>query len=550
MAAMFSRGIRPSLGTKLALAVGLAVMADLLFWKTAPGISLGVFALAFTGALGIAQPALWRDRRAVLAWSGTVVAALAMAVRPTFAGWLVFGVMLGIASLSARSGPRDDAFVWLQRLIIQPIAGLAGPVIDAIKLSNPRLKAAPFPLVRLFAVLAVPVIGGLVFLGLFAAANPVIRDALDGVDVGDPDLARLIFWLAVTGVAWHVLRPRHLRSPVRLPERGGKPFPGISTASVLVSLVTFNAIFAVQNGLDIAFLWSGQRLPEQFTLAEYVHHGVFPLMLTALLAALFVLAALRPGSDMASNRVIRWLVVLWTAQNCFLVASAAARMGLYVESYSLTRLRLLILLWMALVAFGLVAILWRVLREKSPSWLVNVNAAALIAATFLVAVVDTGAIAAHWNVGNAKEMGGRGVELDVCYLRKLGDAAILPLAEVEARSRGELRQRAAWARRRAHEDLIRRQSDPRSWTPLGAWRLARVAHLSTAIPTLGAGGDCRSPAAIAADRLSGFDTDPGPATVPAAPPAPTPAPQAAPPDIPPEAPAPATPELTSEPQSR
>lgn len=562
MRTFFHAGARPALPTKLVLAVGLAALADLFFWKAWPGSTLGVFALAFAMALGVVQPAIWRDRRAVLAMAGAVVMAAAMIVRPTFAGWVLFGVMLGIASLSTRAGPRDDAWRWFQRLAWQPIAGIAGPIVDAIKLSNPRLRRSPLGLLRLLPALILPAVGGLVFLLLFSAANPVIRDALSGVDLDGPDLLRLFFWLAVMGVAWHVLRPRHLRRPLATPgARGEGRAWGVSTLSVLLSLLTFNALFAVQNGLDIAFLWSGQRLPQQFTLAEYVHHGVFPLMVTALLAALFVLIALRPGSDTAAHKGVRWLVVLWTGQNLFLVASAAARMALYIESYSMTRLRIVILVWMALVALGLLAILWRVLRDRSASWLLNVNAGALLLAVFGFAVTDIGSLAAHWNVRNAREAGGRGVELDVCYLRQLGDSGILPLAEIERRADlpESLRRRAAWARRDGHRDLAERQSDFRSWTVLGHWRMAQVADLSFADNLDGRGADCRSPAVIAAEEArmnaerAAYGTYPA-ADITAAPAAAAPPPAVQPQaDTPPIAPADSgagDPSLTPEPQSR
>lgn len=519
MRTFFHAGVRPALPTKLALAAGLAVLADVFFWKAWPGSTLGVFALAFALSLGIVQPALWRDRRAVLALGLAAVMGGAMILRPTFAGWFLFGAALGIASLSTRAGPRDDAWRWFQRLAWQPMAGAVGPIVDFVKLTNKRFQRSPFAVIRFLPSLILPAAGGLIFLALFSAANPVIRDALSSVDLGRPDIVRLFFWLAVMGVAWHVLRPRHLRKPMATPgARGEGKTWGVSTISVILSLVTFNALFALQNGLDIAFLWSGQRLPEQFTLAEYVHHGVFPLMATALLAALFVLVALRPGSDTAANRMVRWLVVAWTAQNLFLVASAAARMALYIESYSMTRLRILILVWMALVAIGLLAILWRVLRDKSSSWLLNVNAGALLLAIFGVAVTDIGSLAAHWNVRNAREAGGRGVELDVCYLRQLGDSAILPLAEIERRADlpESLRRRAMWARRDAHRELAERQADFRSWTLLGHWRIAQVADLSFADNLDGRGADCRSPERIAADRARYDDYRPVATEAPAA----------------------------------
>ena len=116
--------------------------------------------------------------------------------------------------------------------------------------------------------------------------------------------------------------------------------------------------------------------PISVTLAAYAHRGAYPLIATALLAGVFVLVTLRPGSDTAAVPLIRRLVVLWVGQNVFLVASSILRTLDYVDAYSLTRLRVAALLWMALVAVGLSLILWRMLSGKSATWLINANALA------------------------------------------------------------------------------------------------------------------------------------------------------------------------------
>lgn len=95
-------------------------------------------------------------------------------------------------------------------------------------------------------------------------------------------------------------------------------------------------------------------MPKGVTLAEYAHRGAYPLIVTALLAALFVIVTLRPGSSTAAMPAIRKLVVLWIAQNIVLVGSSIVRTFDYVEAYSLTILRISALAWMVLVAVGLV----------------------------------------------------------------------------------------------------------------------------------------------------------------------------------------------------
>ena len=189
-------------------------------------------------------------------------------------------------------------------------------------------------------------------------------------------IVRLAFWMADPSSACGACCARPGSASARRRRRGPEiDLPGVSPASIALSLAAFNLIFALQNGLDIAFLWSGAPLPEGMTLAEYAHRGAYPLIATALLAALFVLVTLRPGSPTAESPLVRRLVYAWIAQNVVLVASTMLRTVDYIEAYSLTRLRIAALIWMALVAIGLVLICVRLWRGKSGAWLINANLA-------------------------------------------------------------------------------------------------------------------------------------------------------------------------------
>ena len=128
----------------------------------------------------------------------------------------------------------------------------------------------------------------------------------------------------------------------------------LNPQTVTIGLVVFNAIFAVQNLLDIGYLWGGARLPEGMTYASYAHRGAYPLVVTALLAAALMLIVFRPSADQKQGRRNRVLVYIWIAQNILLTVSAAWRLKLYVSVYSLTRLRFAAAVWMLLVAMGLV----------------------------------------------------------------------------------------------------------------------------------------------------------------------------------------------------
>jgi len=179
----------------------------------------------------------------------------------------------------------------------------------------------------------------------------------------------------------------------------------------------------------------------------------------------------------------RALVTAWVAQNILLVASTALRTLRYVEVYSLTRLRIAALVWMALVGLGLALICWRMLRGKSGAWLINANAAAALLVLAASCVVDLGAVAAAWNVRHAREVGGRGAALDLCYLDRLGGSAAVSLVRLERISAPGLpSEQIAALREGVVEDLRAEQSDWRSWSLRGALRLARIEALQAGRP--------------------------------------------------------------------
>jgi hypothetical protein len=171
-------------------------------------------------------------------------------------------------------------------------------------------------------------------------------------------------------------------------------------------------------------------------------------------------------------------VALWILQNLLLVASSILRTLDYVEAYNLTVLRIAALVWMGLVAVGLMLICWRLLAGRSAAWLVNANALALGIVLAASSVVDFGAVAAAWNVRHAREAGGEGAALDVCYLERLGPAALVSLAELEQRSLPpELRARVAGVREGVQMRLEGGQTDWREWTFRGQRRLDKARSL-------------------------------------------------------------------------
>jgi hypothetical protein len=177
-----------------------------------------------------------------------------------------------------------------------------------------------------------------VFLTLFATANPLIEHRLMQIDlrVLFEFLAcwRMFFWILIVCAIWPLIYRRIKYQPARQPQPGTTVIaiePSdldhlLGEKAISRSLILFNALFALQTGLDLTYLWGGANLPDGMSHAEYAHRGAYPLIVTALLAAGFVLVAMRPNGPAEHSRLIRPLVLLWTAQNVLLVVSSIFRL--------------------------------------------------------------------------------------------------------------------------------------------------------------------------------------------------------------------------------
>jgi Domain of unknown function (DUF4173) len=474
-------GAKGAFWRKLIFAALLVILADVLLFNTGFGSVLGVFALAWTSLSVAAHKSSWHKPLSLIAFVFAALFAGILAYDPSFLGLVMFCGTLAFAVLLPQIDGAGDGWYWTKRLIFHGLGTPFGPLLDAIRLHRTRRRVGKSTsVIRLLPNLFLPLGGTALFLSLFAMANPIIANYLDSIQIGyvtAEDVARAIFWGAVFMLVWSTLRPRRTKTMFRmLADSEPGHIPGVSIASVTLSLALFNLLFALQNGMDLVYIWGNVGLPEHLTLAEYAHRGAYPLIATALLAGLFVLITTHPKSAMAGNPLIRWLIVLWIAQNLFLVASTVERTMLYIDSYSLTRLRIAALLWMGLVATGLVLITWRMLRGSSLAWLVNGNMLAALAVLGTCTYADLGEIAGRWNVQHAREAGGEGVELDLCYLNELGGSALLPLASLEKRSNLDpaFKQRVTLIRQKVQARVQHWQGSRESWRWRDAQRLTEL----------------------------------------------------------------------------
>lgn len=288
-------------------ATACVALADWLFYGWQIGISLPLF-FGVLGAVAVASNRARATRNSQIAMSALFVAGLLPLIEDVNILSVIVSALA--TALFVNVITTSETLSWQRNLfeaVIAPFRGpfqLTGDLFGALRLMK-RQTPKWLSLGSLIGWI-VPLGVFWVFVALFSSANPLIEYRLMQInlrflfDAIDP--RRIGFWILVGCTIWPLVHRRIQRMWVWESE----PSSTVATEpsdldhlfgvqAMLRSLVLFNALFALQTGLDLTYLWGGVSLPDGLSHAEYAHRGAYPLIVTALLAAGFVLIAMRPG---------------------------------------------------------------------------------------------------------------------------------------------------------------------------------------------------------------------------------------------------------------
>ena len=426
-------------GVRLVFCAVSVVLVDWLFYGQPIGWTVALYAALLAVAVTARNARARRSptgRTLIALVAGLVLALVeypgALATILITTGIISLAIFRGSASVNA--APR-----WAARVLVFPLIEWARVFIDLRLVQKWQCRRGGKVTERYRRLIYWMTAGalGLVFVALFAFANPVIVRWIRQVDDLLGELAkiitpeRIVLWSFVAAWSWALLRGR--ASVLRATDDDVDPAGPLEIAVgssrnavglVVRCLLVFNVIFLVQNGLDLLYLFGGAELPEGMTYAQYAHRGAYPLIVAALLAGLFVLTTFRPASTTQTSAVCRRLVYAWLGQTVLLTLSSVWRLSLYVEAFSLTRWRLAAGIWMMLVAVGLVAIILRIVARKPNAWLWRFNALSLLLVIYVGSFVNFDGLIAEYNVRHCEQTTGRGPDLDLEYLERLGPESL------------------------------------------------------------------------------------------------------------------------------
>lgn len=202
--------------------------------------------------------------------------------------------------------------------------------------------------------------------------------------------------------------------------KNSRGIPALTVNTVLIAVaIVYGAYLASQ----LAYFSGGLVgiLPQGYSLAEYARRGFFELAwLCGINLLILALAVGLVKKGAAAPLLTRLLCLFIGIVTLFLAVSASAKMFLYIDSYGLTRLRVLtqVIIFFLGLTTALVCV-W-LFVPKMPYMKVVLIAALVIGAIVAWADVDT--VVARYNVNAYRN--GRLETVDVHYLTELGDGAV------------------------------------------------------------------------------------------------------------------------------
>lgn len=411
----------------------LVWLADWLFWRKAPGISVAVFVMVFSAAILTMREKRtnWKEWSAALAFQLLCNLPIIEHLQPLSLMFSAIGLIALVVWAFYGRIVEGQQIAWVM-LRVSTLGAILLPKSVVEDVQSAQIKVG---IKQHLNALALPLVVGGVFLMLLMTANPVLEQFLTRFTkvelFSELDLLRMAFWVIGACVIWPYL---HL-TPVwigEMPTRKKTPAVQVpwgaalvNTASVRNSLFLFNGLFLIQTVMDFGVLSGGVALPEGMTYAGYAHRGAYPLVATAILAGVF---AITTRSMVQGDVVLRKLMYLWLAQNLFLVVTAAFRLSLYVDAYSLTYLRLAAFIWMGLVFVGITLILVQISQTRSIGWLLRANLLALSATLYICCFINFAWVIADFNLNNKENPN----QLDTYYICQLGDFALPAILAFEA----------------------------------------------------------------------------------------------------------------------
>lgn len=237
------------------------------------------------------------------------------------------------------------------------------------------------------------------------------------------------------------------------------PEKGLSSLTVGTVLGAVCFVYLLYLVSQLAYLGGGFSglLPAQFTLAEYARRGFFEMTaLCAINLGIITLCLCVQKKKDPAPLTLRLMCLFIGLVTLFLVASASAKMFLYIESYGLTRLRLLTQIIMLFLALSTSVVMVWLLVPRLPYMKVIILLALVIGAVVIWTDVDSTVARCNVDAYLCDQL----KHIDVFHLSTLGSGAAEHIARLAEEAEDPAVVQAA---KQALSQYTLETGDLRSW---------------------------------------------------------------------------------------
>lgn len=304
------------------------------------------------------------------------------------------------------------------------VPGLYG-LFHREKSTSDRSKAG-FGKAMLGLLIALPVAA--ILAALLSSADQAFHGMLDGIDLGSFPEKLLSAFLAIPLFVLLFCQLFSLQDIRR--EQRQESDKGIDPIILTFFLIGISVVYVAYLFSQLAYFFSGFMgfLPEEFTYAEYARRGFFELSAVSVINIVIVI--LGTALSRKKNGRLPLGVKLPSLFLCLfslvLIGTEVAKMKMYMDTYGLTRLRILTTLFMIFLAVVFLALMIYLFARRFPYLKVAVvcGAALVIAVNF----VSVDRMVAEYNVWAYQNSVLETVDVDT--ITELGDAAVPALLKL------------------------------------------------------------------------------------------------------------------------
>jgi hypothetical protein len=399
---------------KLPQLVVITMLFMVLFYRQSIGLNLFIFETLLLVILLRADHFRSMKIPVILVVSGLILTAVFTVVHAS-----AFVITMNLTALLLFGGglmlPDGRSLVSIAGLAVANLFTAPAEIVNRLNKTGGR-GSKVMVLIRQSAFFIIPILVILFFLKIYQHSNPIfskwtgwLTDNLSNLARHLTDMLNFSFLgVLVLGLATAVFFVYRTASVTMLNhDREGndaltareeadpagtswQPRQRMEYRAALFLLIILNSLIALQNVLDIRWIWFGFSWNGEY-LQQFVHHGTYLLIWSILVSIAIILWLFRGDlNHFHRSRLLKTLSIAWLGQNVILAFSVGMRVFWYIHFFALAYKRIGVIIFLMLTIAGLITVIIKVCRNRSAFYLLRTNALTLF-------IVLVGASCFNWD---------------------------------------------------------------------------------------------------------------------------------------------------------